>query len=102
MSWLGRLGLKLIYEEVKSLRRLIMATQQELKDRLDNLQATLDQEQEQIKASLQKMTDTIEQMKNQEVPQEIIDQVEDIRRDLASTVPDETGGTEGGEGGEPV
>lgn len=66
-----------------------MATREDLNAKLDELQQTLDAEQEQVKGAIDGLNETLQQMRDQEIPQEIIDRIESIRGDLASTIPDE-------------
>lgn len=98
MGWWKKFGLVIIHEEILQLRRLVMANQEELRTKLNDLQTALDTEQEQIKTSIDGLKTALEDMRNNpEIPQDIIDQIDSIRSDLAGTIPDAVEG-----GGEPT
>ena len=67
-----------------------MASQEELKAKLDELQTSLDAKQEEIKAAIQKLLDEIEKLKAAGVDDASIAKLDEIIVDLKSTLSPET------------
>lgn len=66
----------------------IMANTQQLNDKIAALQSSLDAEQQQVRDAIDALTLQIEELRNNNVPQESIDAIQAVIDDLSGTIAD--------------